>query len=101
MSATRITRFAMTNSAHPKLRIVRPAAWIGDESLDGRERATYAPDLSATRLLRVGFRRSLRATVVAVPLDKVGAAHKRATFADASVVVPQVEVGEIDGMGER
>src|SRR6185503_5572000 len=38
--------------------------------------------------------------VVAVPLDEIGATHEGAMFAGAPVIVPQVEVGEIDGMGE-
>ena len=38
--------------------------------------------------------------VVAVPLDKVGAAHEGAVLAGTAVVVPEIEVGEVDGLGE-
>ena len=38
--------------------------------------------------------------VVAVPLNEVGAAHEGSMLAGAAVVVPEVEVGEVDGVGE-
>jgi hypothetical protein len=39
--------------------------------------------------------------VVAVPLDEVGAAHEGAMLRGAAVVVPQIEVEEVDGIRER
>ncbi len=42
----------------------------------------------------------LQQAVVAVPLDEVGAAHEGCVLAGAAVVVPEVEVGEVDGVGE-
>ena len=44
--------------------------------------------------------------VIAMPLHKVGAAHERTVFRCAAIVVPEIEVGEVDGMrkwrsGER
>src|SRR5215469_3916194 len=39
--------------------------------------------------------------IVAMPLHKVGASHKGAVLAGASVVVPEIEINEIDRVRER
>ena len=36
--------------------------------------------------------------VVPMPLHKIGAAHERAVLRCAAVVVPEIEVGEVDGV---
>src|SRR4051812_13177837 len=46
------------------------------------------------------FNRLLQHGIVSVPLHEIGASHERAMFAGATVVVPQIEVHEIDGLGE-
>src|SRR5690348_17219481 len=48
----------------------------------------------------VEFDRLLQHRVVAVPLDEIGAAHERAVFAGAAVVVPEIEVNKIYGLRE-
>ena len=44
--------------------------------------------------------RFLQHRIVAVPLHEVGASHECAVFAGASVVVPEIEVDKVDGLGE-
>ena len=39
--------------------------------------------------------------IVAVPLHVVGPAHERGVLGGASVVMPQVEIGELDFLAER
>src|SRR5437868_5910964 len=43
----------------------------------------------------------LQDRVVAVPLHEVGPAHESAVLGRPAVVVPQVEVGEVDRLRER
>src|SRR6516225_9075571 len=50
---------------------------------------------------RVQFDRLLQYGIVAVPLHEIGSAHERAVLAGASVVVPQIEVEEVNRLGER
>jgi len=35
-----------------------------------------------------------------MPLHEIGASHESAVFAGASVVVPEIEIDEVDGLGE-
>src|SRR3954468_246840 len=49
---------------------------------------------------RLQFDCLLQHGIVPVPLHEIGASHKGPVFAGPSVVMPQVEVHEIDGMGE-
>src|SRR5215472_11862350 len=38
--------------------------------------------------------------IIAVPLHKIGAAHERSVFRCAPVVMPQIEIDKVDGIGE-
>jgi hypothetical protein len=58
----------------------------------------FSPQFVGIVLKFNGLREQL---VIAVPLDKVGSAHEGAVLAGAAVVVPQIEVGKVDGMRER
>src|SRR3954462_3326065 len=50
---------------------------------------------------RPQFHRVLEDRVVAVPLGEVGPAHEGGVLGGAAVVVPQVEVQEVDRVRER
>src|SRR5215467_7510981 len=39
--------------------------------------------------------------IIAVPLHKIRPAHESAVLAGAPVIVPQIEIHKVDGMGER
>src|SRR5256885_3395756 len=47
------------------------------------------------------FDRLLQHGIVSVPLHEIGTSHERAMFAGAAIIVPQIEVDEVDGLGER
>src|SRR5579859_1591452 len=47
------------------------------------------------------FNRFLEHRIVAVPLDEVGTAHERAVLAGAAVIVPKIEIDEVNRLRER
>ena len=51
--------------------------------------------------MRVQLHRARQHRIVAVPLDEVGAAHEGAVLRGPAVVVPQIEIDEIDRLRER
>src|SRR5262245_27844358 len=81
MSRTRPAKFAATNSS--------TSSWL--------------PAMPASKLvgLRSELHRPREHRVVAVPLDEVGAAHERAVLRRAAVVVPEIEIDEVDRLAER
>ena len=91
---------AVTNNLHQQLRIPEPpeprtnAAVASDSYLC----AMLPPQFVGIVLQLDGL---LQQSIVAVPLHKIGAAHEGAVLAGAAVVVPQIEVGEVDGVRER
>ena len=57
----------------------------------------FSPQLCGHRLQLDGF---LHHGIVPVPLHEIGSAHERAMLAGSPVVVPQIEIHKIDGVGE-
>src|ERR1043166_1988870 len=49
---------------------------------------------------RLHLHHALQHGIVSVPLNEIGASHERAMLAGAPVVVPEVEVNEVDGLRE-
>src|SRR5215469_4256367 len=59
--------------------------------------AMLSPELGGHRLKLDGL---LQHGIVSVPLHEIGASHERPMFASSSVVVPQIEVHEINRLRE-
>src|SRR5579883_1457496 len=57
--------------------------------------------LPQLRSVRLQLHHFLQHGIVAMPLDEIGTAHKRAVLAGASVVMPQIEIGEVYGLRKR
>ncbi len=82
---------ARTNDLDPELVIGAPAA--------RRVRAAMLPPQFVG--LRAQLTRARQHRVVAMPLHEVGAAHERAVLRRPAVVVPEIEVDEVDRRRER
>src|SRR3954466_1651401 len=68
-----------------------------------RSRSACLTSMTPAQLvgLRAELHRSCQHRVVAVPLHEIGASHEGAVLRGAAVVVPQIEVDEIDRLRER
>src|SRR5215472_17541221 len=60
--------------------------------------AMFSPEL---RSHRFHFNRLLQHRIISMPLDKIGSTHERAVFAAGPVIVPQIEIDEINRLRKR
>src|SRR5579872_7360050 len=95
MSPARMARLVATNSSR--------SSSSSKTQATHRECSTLARTMHPPQLdcIVLQLDRLLQQSVVAVPLHKVGAAHEGTMLARAAIVVPEVEVREIDWIGER
>src|SRR5215475_5322205 len=89
MSKVRKPRLRMTNtSTHRSGRFHQASVAAGMGS----------PELGSLGIQLDGL---LQHWIIAVPLHKIRPSHESAMLAGAPVIVPQIEIQKVDGVGER